>query len=104
VEQLDSTPIAPRLFSALYRALALVPGVSDDGTARTLTGRVGEAIGAGGEQLIIGRATGMLLGYRDVVEPSDSAAENLPAGTVFGQTAIVLRVLSLNVSARRTHR
>jgi hypothetical protein len=46
----------------------------------------------------------MLLGYRDVVEPSDSAAENLPAGTVFGQTAIVLRVLSLNVSARRTHR
>ncbi|MGA2006050.1 MAG: hypothetical protein ABSH27_00620 [Solirubrobacteraceae bacterium] len=104
VEQLDSTPIAPRLFSALYRALALVPGVSDDGTARTLTGRVGEAIGAGGEQLIIGRATGVLLGYRDVVEPSDSAAENLPAGTVFGQTAIVLRVLSLNVSARRTHR
>jgi hypothetical protein len=104
VEALDSTPIAPRLFAALYRALALVPGVSDDGDARTLTGRVGEAIGAGGDQLIIDPRTGKLLGYRYVVEASDSASENLPVGTVFGQTAIIARVIGVNVSAPRTHR
>jgi RNA polymerase sigma-70 factor (ECF subfamily) len=104
VEALDSTPIAPRLFAALYRALALVPGVSDDGDARTLTGRVGEAIGAGGDQLIIDWRTGKLLGYRYVVEASDAAAENLPAGTVFRQTAIVARVISMNVSTPHTQR
>jgi len=101
VEALDTTPIAPRLIAALYRALALVPGVSDDGDARTLTGGVGEAIGAAGDQLIIDRRTGKLLGYRYVVEASDSAAENLAIGTVFGQTAIVARVVSMNVSAPR---
>jgi hypothetical protein len=104
VEALDSTPIPPLLFAALYRALALVPGVSDDGNARTLTGRVGEAIGAGGDQLIIDRRTGVLLGYRYIVEASDSAAENLPVGTVFAQTAILARVISVNVSAPHTHR
>jgi hypothetical protein len=99
VEALDTTPIAPRLFAALYRALALVPGVSDDGGARTLTGRVGEAIGVGGDQLIIEQRTGKLLGYRDVVDASDTAARNLPVGTVFEQTAIIARIVSATVSA-----
>jgi hypothetical protein len=104
VEALDTTPIAPRLFAALYRALALVPGVSDDGGARTLTGRVGEAIGVGGDQLIIERRTGKLLGYRRVVDASDTVAQNLPVGTVFEQTAIVARIVSVNVSAPRAPR
>jgi hypothetical protein len=104
VEALDTTPIAPRLFAALYRALALVPGVSDDGGARTLTGRVGEAIGVGGDQLIIERRTGKLLGYRDVVDASDAAAQNLPVGTVFEQTAIIARLVTVTVSAPRTGR
>ena len=104
VEALDTTPIAPRLFAALYRALALVPGVSDDGHARTLTGRVGEAIGVGGDQLIIERRTGKLLGYRDVVDASDTAAQNLPVGTVFEQTAIIARIVTVTVSAPHTGR
>jgi hypothetical protein len=104
VEALDTTPIAPRLFAALYRALALVPGVSDDGGARTLTGRVGEAIGVGGDQLIIERRTGKLLGYREVVDASDTAAQNLPVGTVFEQTAIITRIVGVTVSVPRAPR
>jgi hypothetical protein len=65
---------------------------------------VGEAIGVGGDQLIIERRTGKLLGYRDVVDASDTAARNLPVGTVFEQTAIIARIVSVTVSAPRAGR
>jgi hypothetical protein len=104
VRQLDVYPIGPRLRAALYRALALVPGIRDAGRVRTLTGQVGEAIGAGGEELIIDPRTGTMLGSRSVVTESDSRAVNLPAGTISGQVAIVQRAITNSLAAPRTQR
>jgi RNA polymerase sigma-70 factor (ECF subfamily) len=102
VRQLDLYPIGPSLRSALYRALALVPGVHLVGEVRTLTGRPGEAIGAGGEELIIDRRTGMMLGWQAVI--TDSGAANLPAGTVAYQLAITARAITDNLDPPRAHR
>jgi DNA-binding CsgD family transcriptional regulator len=88
--------------SALYRALALVPGVHLVGEVRTLTGRPGEAIGAGGEELIIDRRTGMMLGWQDVI--TDSGAANLPARTVAYQLAITARAIPDNLAPPRAPR
>ena len=62
---------------------------------------VGE-IGAGGEELIIDRRTGMMLGWQAVI--TDSGAANLPAGTVAYQLAITARAITDNLDPPRAHR
>ncbi len=92
VRQLDSNPLGPSLRSALYRALAMVPGVRLVGEVRTLTGRLGEAIGADGEQLIIDPRTGLMLGWREIL--TESGVANLPVGTILYQLAITARAIT----------
>jgi RNA polymerase sigma-70 factor (ECF subfamily) len=94
VRQLDLNPIGSSLRAALYRVLAMVPGVQLVGEVPTLTGRVGEAIGADGEELIIDPRTGTMLGVRNVVTKLDAGLANLPVGTVVGQLAIIQRAIT----------
>jgi hypothetical protein len=102
VRSLDVYPIRPMLRAALYRALALVPGIVSVGKAVTLTGRVGTAIGAQDpdravrDELIIDPHNGDLLGSRIVV--INVHAENLPRGTVISQTAIVQSTVTNSLS------
>ncbi|MGD1050656.1 MAG: hypothetical protein ABR947_06250, partial [Solirubrobacteraceae bacterium] len=94
VRQLDIYPIGPRLRAALYRALALVRGVKVAGSVRTLAGRVGEAIGAGGLQLIIDPRSGTMLGLRNVVTAAEARSLKLPVGSIASEQAIVQRAIT----------
>jgi len=65
----EEGPLPPRLQSAFYGALALVPGIQQLGSVRDLAGRtgVGEAYTRHGirYELIIDPSTGVLLGERE---------------------------------------
>jgi hypothetical protein len=99
VETLDQYPISPKLRAALYRALALVPGIRLYGHASSLAHRSGEAIGTtfpGGQfryELIIDPDTGELLGHKNIIVKARRSAD-LPAGSVFSQTALISRGIS----------
>ncbi len=97
--QLDIYPLGPRLRAALYRALALVRGVEVAGTVRTLTGSAGEAIGAGGVQLIVDPRNGTMLGLRHVVTAAEAPVLKLPAGTVASEQVIVARAITDSLTA-----
>jgi hypothetical protein len=92
---LDLYPMPSRLRAAIYRALALVPGIHYSGRVRTLTGRAGEALwaptgpppAANRSEVIIDPHTGTLLGTRTVI--TDPRSEGLPVGTIYSQTAVV---------------
>ena len=96
VRAIDLYPISARLRAAVYRALTLVPGIRYEGRARTLTGRVGVALGAPDglvrADLIIDPRTGSVLGNRTVV--IDSAATRLPAGTVVYEETVTERAIT----------
>jgi hypothetical protein len=91
VAAIDLYPIRPGERAAIYRALALVPGVVAAGRARSLSGLNGVVLGARDpdgaveDQLILDPRTGAVLGGRTVILSAGSAG--LPAGTVRSQTA-----------------
>lgn len=72
----------PAVSAALYRAAALIPGVTMIGDATDAIGRHGLAVASGGEQWIFDRTTLRLLGERDT-DPS--------TGKLIGETAILAR-------------
>jgi hypothetical protein len=87
VEQINQYPLSAKLQGAIYRALALVPGIRADGRVRALTGRAGTAFGTsnGRElfELIVDPATGAVLGTRVV-----------SGGRVLSEEAVVARAIT----------
>ncbi|WP_185751172.1 CU044_5270 family protein [Arthrobacter sp. 31Y] len=79
------------LRAALYKAAALIPGVTVTDAQATLNGRVGVAIGRVEEashsrqDIIIDPTTGLLIGEREVLTQAQGA---LPAGTATTLTTI----------------
>jgi hypothetical protein len=65
----EEGPLPPKLQSAFYAALALVPGIRQVGAVRDLAGRTGVAVALTRHgiryELIIDPATGVLLGERE---------------------------------------
>jgi len=89
-DTLRSGIVPADLRAALYRAAALIPGVSITEKQANLDGRIGVAIGiADGpvtrQDIVIDPSTGLMIGERSVYL---KAADGLPAGTVAGFTAI----------------
>jgi hypothetical protein len=95
---LDLYPISSGLRAAIYRALALVPGIHFAGHARTLTNHTGEVLAArdpGGiveDELIIDPSTGATIASRTVV--IDAHATGLPVGTTYSETDIVQQAVT----------
>jgi hypothetical protein len=93
-DSLDSYPLPARVQASVYRALALVPGIRAQGTARALTGRVGIVLGApdafsGAEgELLIDPHTGMELSSRSIITKPRG---ELPAGTILFESATIER-------------
>jgi hypothetical protein len=96
IPNIEELPLRADLRAAIFRALTLVPDISFVGRARTLDGRVGNAIGTPDgvvrSDLIIDPATGGLLGTRTVV--LDARAVDLPRGSVFAQQVVVARAVT----------
>jgi len=95
-ESLDYYALPARVEGSVYRALALVPGIRAEGSARDLAGRPGILLGApdasrGVEgELLLDPHTGMVLAQRSVLTKPRG---KLPAGTVLFETATIeLRV------------
>ena len=92
---LDLYPVSSTLRAAIYRALALVPGIHHGGRTRTLTGKIGDALwaptgpppAANRTEVIIDPRTGAILGSQIVI--TDPRSEDLPVGTIYAQTAVV---------------
>ena len=95
VEQMNQYPLPAKLQGAIYRALALVPGIRAEGRARALTGRAGLAFGVSRGrdlfELIVDPATGAVLGTRSVID-----------GRVFSQEAVVQRAITDAVGPPRS--
>lgn len=83
--------------AALYKAAALIPGVTVVDKQATLNGKTGVAIGIqspdGGarQEIIIDPATGLMIGERDV---SLKATADFPAGTATAWTAVQTSVVN----------
>ncbi|MGW4646808.1 CU044_5270 family protein [Kitasatospora sp. NPDC004289] len=92
---LAETSAPPQVTAALYRAAALIPGVTAVPTATDAAGREGVAVARtapSGEQTqwIFDRTTHTYLGERTVLtRPTDAG----PAGTVLGTSAVLLRAV-----------
>ena len=95
VEQINQYPISAKLQGAIFRALALIPGIRAEGRVRALTGRVGMAFGvrSGHDvfELIIDPATGAVLGTRSIV-----------GGRLFTEEAVVQRAITDRVGPPRS--
>lgn len=87
-------PLRSELQAALYRALALVPGIRNAGRAGVLDGRTGIALGARDpragveDEVVIDPVSGQVLGFRTV---SIARGNGLPPGTVRTRSAVVER-------------
>ncbi len=94
--QLRSGVVPADLRAAMYRAVALVPGVTLSESDATLDGRRGVAIGRTEpwtgvrRELVIEPTTGLLIGEREIWT---RAAEGVPAGKVTGSTAVTTTVV-----------
>ncbi|TFB51975.1 CU044_5270 family protein [Cryobacterium tagatosivorans] len=89
--------LAPaELRAALYRAFAMIPGVTVVERSATLNGQVGVAIGRQDptrdfrQDIIVDPATGLLIGERQVQVKADA---NVPANTVIGWTSVTTTVV-----------
>jgi hypothetical protein len=97
VQNLNLYPIGGPLRAAMYRALALEPGIRTAGTVRVLSGRAGVALAARdpsglvADELVLDPATGEVLGTRTV---STSARSGLAPGTVRYESVIVSRTIT----------
>ncbi len=86
----QSPEVRPDLRAALFRAIALVPGVDAAGTATTLLGDTGAVVArtdADGlrRELVFDPGTGAFLGERQIV--GASSVPGVPDGTVYYQSA-----------------
>lgn len=85
------------LRAALYKAAALIPGVTIVDRQANLDGRTGIAIGIPGEisrqEIIIDPATGLLIGERTVLLKTTPDIPAFPAGTATAWTAIKTSVV-----------
>jgi hypothetical protein len=95
----NSPYLTPALRAAIYRAMALVPGVDVVGSGVDALGRTGtvlartEPVRGTRAEFILDPATGQILGDRHrVVDPGDAEAD-VPAGTVTWQSAAVVSVV-----------
>ncbi|GAA4267866.1 CU044_5270 family protein [Frondihabitans peucedani] len=87
--------------ASLYRAAALIPGVTLTPGAADLDGRTGVAIGRDEidgtrQEIIIDPDTGLLIGEREVLLKGDGA---LPTGTSMGWTSVTTSVVDRAPSA-----
>jgi RNA polymerase sigma-70 factor (ECF subfamily) len=95
-DRLRSGLVPADLRAAMYRAAAMIPGVTVTEREATLDGRTGVAIGRIEpsshirQDIIIDPTTGLLIGERQV---SLTAGSGLPAGTVFAWTAVTTSVV-----------
>jgi RNA polymerase sigma-70 factor (ECF subfamily) len=81
--------------ATLYRAAALIPGVTLTAGTANLDGRTGVAIGRDEtdgtrQEIIIDPSTGLLIGEREVLL---RASDGLPAGASMGWTAVTTTVV-----------
>ncbi|MCB5273727.1 hypothetical protein BJG92_01251 [Arthrobacter sp. SO5] len=96
-ETLRTGVIPADLRAALYKSAALIPGVSVVDRQATLDGKTGVAIGIdypdgrSRMDIIIGPATGLLIGEREVMLKAD---ENFPAGTAIKWTSVQTSVVN----------
>ena len=85
-----STPADLR--AALYRALAMVPGLEITEQAANLDGRTGIAFGLSGDgkrvEVIIDPATGQFIGKRQISESGDYNGFKVPPGTVISSMSV----------------
>lgn len=97
-DALRETPSPAPLRAALYRALALVPGVQLVGTVSDSVGRTGTAVaftetGVRAELIFDPRTSQMLAERRVVLDPR-VAQLNVPAGTVIEDTTYLQRAVT----------
>ena len=93
-------PIPARVQAAIYRSLALVPGLHFARNVHTLTGQTGDAVwaptgpapDANRDELILNPTSGSLLGSQTII--TNPRSEGLPYGTVLTQSAIVERTIT----------
>ncbi|TDV53952.1 CU044_5270 family protein [Actinophytocola oryzae] len=78
------------LRAALYRALALVPGIRITDDLANLDGREGVAFGGKGTEIIIDPATGQYIGFRS----TDDGTQGTPRGTVRDSSSLVTGVVN----------
>jgi hypothetical protein len=90
-------PLPPKLQSAFYAALALVPGIRQVGAVRDLAGRTGGAVAFTRHgiryELIVDAATGVLLGEREWA---------IARGTGFRQGSAIENLAYLNEADTKT--
>jgi hypothetical protein len=95
-DALRQSPQPARLRAALYRTLALIPGVQYVGNRSAGPGRVGTAValrdGNVEDELIFNPQSSELLGERTIV--IDAHAEGLPAGTIIASVAYLQRAVT----------
>lgn len=94
-DTLRNRPLPTSLRSALYRTLALVPGIRLFGPVRDDVGRQGVGVGLAGDgvehELIVAPASAEMLGERTIVAPGTSRHSALPTGTVISSTTYLER-------------
>jgi len=97
-DTLRNRPAPPRLRAALFRALALTPGVQSLGTRRDTLGRAGVAFamdtGEVRSEVIIDPHTSQTLEERTLVLPDGARALGLPAGTATSTTTYQRRAVT----------
>ncbi|ARC57808.1 hypothetical protein AS850_12060 [Frondihabitans sp. 762G35] len=95
-DTLRSGIVPADLRAALYRAAAMIPGVTLTEGQANLDGRTGVAIGRAEnngtrQEIIVDPSTGLLIGERTIV--TDAAAAELPVGTAMESTSVTTRVV-----------
>jgi len=97
-DALRESPAPAALRGALYRTLALVPGIQLVGTVTDSIGRTGTAVSftevGVRKELIFDPATSELLAEREILVDPRAAELNLPAGTVIGDSTYLQRAVT----------
>lgn len=95
-DQLSTGVVPADLRAALYRAAALIPGVTVVQKKAVLDGRTGVAIGriepstGARQEIVIDPQTGLLIGERRV---ATKAIDGIPAGKVIGSSAVATKIV-----------
>jgi hypothetical protein len=97
-DALRESPAPARLRAALYRTLALVPGVQLVGQVADGAGRIGTAVAFTDtgirHELIFDPTTSEMLAERDVLLNPEAAGVDVPAGTVIGDSVYLQRAVT----------
>jgi hypothetical protein len=86
---LGSGLVPADLRAAIYRAIALLPGIQITDDFANLDGRKGIALGMNDENIIIDPDTGQFIGYRTL----DNGKQGMPKGTVVYSSSMVTGVV-----------